>query len=298
MEYLLETRNLSKRFGSTLALDRVNLHLRPGDIYGFIGKNGAGKTTAMKIILGFLEPSEGEVIVRGRPLKEARRNMGSLIESPGLFEQESAKENLRRFALLTGDGEEKLDELLAFVGLGEVGKKKVKAFSLGMKQRLGVAIALLGDPDILILDEPMNALDPGAIKDLRDLFARIAAEKKTTIMIASHILDELSKIATVYGIIREGRLVEEVRVEELERLGKEGLRIEVSDLEAAKRALREAGFFGAEDEARGSTLLLKTPGLRFADFAPVLLSAQVEVLSFAPEKRETIEEYFIERIGK
>ena len=165
-EYVIETNNLTKSFGSKLAVDHVNMHVAKGDIYGFIGRNGAGKTTAMKLMLGTLRANEGSIKLFGKDtnLSESRKKIGSLVEAPGLYRNATAYENMKRFSILFGGTDQDIKEILEFVGLANTGKKKAGAFSLGMKQRLGIAIALLGNPEIMILDEPVNGLDPaGAI---------------------------------------------------------------------------------------------------------------------------------------
>ncbi len=302
MEYILQTSHLTKRFGKNVALLDVDLHLCKGDIYGFIGKNGAGKTTLMKIVLGLLEPTSGSVTYGteyGADVdpKKARKRIGSLIEAPGLFLQGTAKENMKRMAILTGDNDQTIDELLSFVGLGEVKKKKVKAFSLGMKQRLGVAIALLGDPYLLVLDEPMNALDPAGIKELRELLMRVAHEKGVSILISSHIIDELAKIATVFGVIKDGRLMEEVRVEDFERSVEMATRVEVKNPYEAKEALKAAGYFVQGDSMDQKGVLLKTKGIQVSAVIDCLAKAGIEVLSVHPENGQSLEDFFIERMG-
>ena len=200
-EYIIETSNLTKTFGSKRACDEVSMHVKRGDIYGFIGKNGAGKTTAMKLILGLLSPNSGEVSLFGKKenLNESRKKIGSLVETPALYNGSSALENMRRFAMLFGGDEQEIRELLELVGLNNTGSKKAGAFSLGMKQRLGIAIAMLGNPEILILDEPVNGLDPAGIKEIRDTILKLNKEKGVTFLISSHLLDELAKITTTYG---------------------------------------------------------------------------------------------------
>lgn len=215
-EYVLQTKGLSKRFGKKIVVNDLNLNIKKGDIYGFIGPNGAGKTTVMKVILGLLFPTAGEVSLFGEPqnIKNLKR-VGSLIESPGLYTNCTAFENMKRFAILSGGTDVQIHEILDLVGLKEAIYKKVKTYSLGMKQRLGIAIALLGDPELLILDEPVNGLDPMGMKDVRDIILKINRERGVTFFISSHLLGELEKISTIYGIIRYGVLTEEIRASEL-----------------------------------------------------------------------------------
>ena len=218
-ELLLQTRNLTKQYGRHRAVDDVNMHIKKGAIYGFIGRNGAGKTTCLKMISGLSTPSYGEIEMfgyKGKDLQKVRSRVGCLIEAPGLYGNMSAYDNLNIKCKLTGVKEKGyIEELLKTVGLDTVGEKKTKHYSLGMKQRLGIALALVGEPDLLILDEPINGLDPQGIVEVRETIQKLAKERGMTICISSHILEELSKLATDYGIIHNGCLVQELTREEL-----------------------------------------------------------------------------------
>ena len=197
-EDVIVTNNLTKVYGKKTVLDHVSLHVARGDIYGFIGKNGAGKTTLMKLLLGLAHPTNGTIKLFGTDkLNEARHRIGVLIEAPAFYANCTAHENMVRFGMLTGASQDEITEILQFVGLGDVGKKKAGKFSLGMKQRLGIAIAMLGQPELLVLDEPINGLDPEGIKEIRDLLLRLNREKGVTIFVSSHLLDELAKITKV-----------------------------------------------------------------------------------------------------
>lgn len=197
MKYVLRTNKLTKRFGAKCAVNGVSMQIRKGEIYGFIGKNGAGKTTLMRLVLGAAMPSDGNIeLFGGEELSRARHRIGALLEYPCLYKGCSAYENLKRFSLLTGNTKDELLEILELVGLKNVGKKKVGKFSLGMKQRLAIGVALLGHPEFLVLDEPVNGLDPAGIKEIRDVILRLNREKGVTFLISSHLLDELSKIVT------------------------------------------------------------------------------------------------------
>lgn len=218
MDYVLTTENVTKMYGEHKAVNRVSMHVEKGAIYGFIGKNGAGKTTFMRMVAGLAKPTEGSISLFGtKDLERQRRRIGTLIENAGIYANMTAKENLeivrRNFGITEKNA---VDEMLEFVGLGGLEKKKVKNFSMGMKQRLGLAIALFRNPDFLILDEPINGLDPEGIKEIRELLLRLNKEKGITILISSHILGELSKIATHYGIIRDGVLIEEFKAADLQ----------------------------------------------------------------------------------
>lgn len=218
MDYVLTTENVTKVYGEHKAVNRISMHIEKGAIYGFIGKNGAGKTTFMRMISGLATPTEGSITLFGsKDLEKQRRRIGTLIENAGIYPNMTAKENLeivrRNFGITEKNA---VDEMLEFVGLGGIKKKKVKDFSMGMKQRLGLAISLFRNPDFLILDEPINGLDPEGIKEIRELLIKMNQEKGMTILISSHILGELSKIATHYGIIRDGVLIEEFEASELQ----------------------------------------------------------------------------------
>lgn len=231
MALVIETKKLTKKFPNKIAVNQVDIHVEQGDIYGLIGKNGAGKTTTMRMILGTLFPTDGEILLFGNSnLAAERKRIGSLIEAPGLYRNCSAYENMKRFSILYGGTDQEIKEILDFVGLGNVGKKKAGHFSLGMKQRLGIALALLGNPELLVLDEPINGLDPAGIKEIRDLITKLNKEKGVTFLISSHLLDELGKIATRYGIINNGELVDEISAEELQERCKTCLIIEVDNI--------------------------------------------------------------------
>lgn len=246
MEYLLSTKNLCKQYGSQKAIDNVSIHLRSGDIYGFIGKNGAGKTTFLKMISGLSSPTSGEISLFGQKGKGINRlfsRMGVLIENPGIFPHMSAYENLKMKCICVGINKKGyIDPILKIVGLSEVGAKKVKNFSIGMKQRLGIAMALVGEPDLLVLDEPINGLDPQGIVEVRDTILRLNKEREITIIISSHILEELSKIASRYGIINEGRLIKELTKDELLTECSNRIEIKLLHPEKAVPILHQMGY--------------------------------------------------------
>ena len=228
MEYILQTDNLSKVYGAKTVLDHVSIHVPKKSIYGLVGKNGAGKTTLMRIICGLTQQSEGGYTLLGKSNDaEVRKHMGMLIEKPGIYEHMTALENLRYFSLLFGIQSQGHHRILEMVGLQNAGKKKARQFSLGMKQRLGIAISLLGNPDFLILDEPINGLDPEGVYEMRKMLETLNREHGTTIMIASHILSELYKLATDYAIIDSGRLIDEFSKETLERACSSGVQVTV-----------------------------------------------------------------------
>lgn len=238
MDYLIKTNNLSKKYGKHEVLKEVNLQVRKGCIYGFIGKNGAGKTTLIRIITGLAMPTSGALQLFGEEKKEelqkARSKMGSLIEGPALNLDMTAFENLEIIRLERGiAGRKSINQCLEIVGLNDVGNKKVSNYSLGMKQKLGIAIALMGDPELIILDEPINGLDPMGIIEVRKLLKKLNEQMGITILISSHILSELYQLANYYGIIHNGQLIEQFTQEELDMNLKEAIQVKVNDLNKA-----------------------------------------------------------------
>lgn len=241
MDYVLYTKNLTKVFGKQMAVDHVSMNVKKGDIYGFIGKNGAGKTTFMRMVAGLAAPTGGTMELFGSTqLEKHRVRIGSLIENPGIYAHMTARDNLEvaRRALGIPD-KQVVDDLLTLVGISNTEHKKVKNFSMGMKQRLGIAFALLRNPDFLILDEPINGLDPTGIREIRELLLKLNHDREITIMISSHILGELSKIATRYGIIRDGALIEEFPANELEERCRRCHKLVVDDVERASHILEQ-----------------------------------------------------------
>ena len=245
-EFLLETHGLTKQYGHHKAVDSVNLHVKNGAIYGFIGRNGAGKTTCLRMIAGLARPTAGEMSLfgySGKELLQVRSRVGCLIETPGLYRNMTAYENLKVKCLMTGIKKKGyIEGILESVGLADTGNKRVKNFSLGMRQRLGVALALVGEPDLLVLDEPINGLDPQGIAEVRDTVQRLCDEKNMTIIISSHILEELAKIATDYGIIHNGSLIQELTREELMMRCSERIEITLDNPELALPVLDNMGF--------------------------------------------------------
>ena len=243
MEYVLTTQGLSKHYGHFKALDNLNMKVPKGAIYGFVGKNGAGKTTLIRLVCGLQSPSAGEYTLYGKKntsgnLHDARRRMGAVVETPSIYLNMTAEENLKhQYIILGRPSFEGIDELLNLVGLGHAGRKKAKNFSLVMRQRLGIAIALAGDPDFLVLDEPVNGLDPQGIIEIRELILKLNREHQITFLISSHILDELSRLATHYGFIEKGHIVREISAEELEAACRKCMHIEVSDIRVLTRFL-------------------------------------------------------------
>ncbi len=245
-EYLLSTSGLTKQFGHHKAVNSVDLHVKKGAIYGFIGRNGEGKTTFLKMVSGLSQPTSGEIEMFGyknEELKHVRSRISCLIEAPGIYGNMSAYDNLAIKCKLFGIHDKQyIENILKIVGLSDTGKKKTKHFSLGMKQRLGIGLALVGEPDLLVLDEPINGLDPQGIAEIRDMLLRLKEEQNMTILISSHILEELSKIATHYGIIHNGNLLQELTREELMIRCSERMEVLLDDPKKAIPVLDQMGF--------------------------------------------------------
>lgn len=246
MEYVLQTTELTKQFRHHLAVNHVSLHVRSGEIYGFIGRNGAGKTTFMKMVSGLSTPTGGTMALfgqSGHSMQRYRSRIGSLIENPGLYPGFTGYENLKCKSLALGMHRKDYEQnLLELTGLKEAGKKKVRQYSLGMKQRLGIAMALVGEPDFLILDEPINGLDPQGIAEMRHMLLRLKEEKHMTIMISSHILEELYKVADTFGIIHNGSLIQELTREELSERCNDHIELVVDDTSAACTIIEQTGI--------------------------------------------------------
>ena len=299
MEYVLETNGLSKRYRDFTALNGLNMHIPKGSIYGFVGRNGAGKTTLIRLICGLQEPTSGSFTLYGvkntdAEIERARRRMGAVVESPAVYPDMTAEENLRQQYLVLGmpsaDG---IAELLHLVGLNGTGKKKVKNFSLGMRQRLGIAIALAGNPDFLVLDEPVNGLDPQGIIEMRELILKLNREHGITVLISSHILDELSRLATHYGFIDGGYMVKEMSAEELEMRCRKCTRVETTNSKVLARVLDRLGAeYRVVDDAKVDV---------FADVQVTKLAVEALkencVIYSMKERDESLESFYMNLIG-
>ncbi len=299
-ETVIQTKNIVKRYGKFSAVDDISINVERGDIYALVGQNGAGKTTLLKLICGLTPPSGGKIELLGRSspaqLGKARSHMGTMIETPGFFPYLSAKENLEYYRIQRGGKvKAKVEDALEFVGLDKTGGKKFKSFSLGMKQRLGLALAIMDDPELLILDEPINGLDPMGIKEFRDVILKLNREKKTTVLISSHILGELSQIATTYGFIGRGRLLERDTAEELKEKCRSSLRIDVDNAELASDILKSQ--MGCENfHVSGNTLQIDEK----SDSPELFVKALVEggvMVSQVFRSGISLEQYFIKLIG-
>lgn len=299
MEYVLRTNALKKTYGSYQVLNGLTMHIPKGAIYGFIGKNGAGKTTLIRLICGLQEPTDGEYSLYGisnkkKRITKSRRRMGAVVESPSIYLEMSAEDNLKeQYRVLGLPSFDGIDELLKLVGLEHTGKKKAKNFSLGMRQRLGIAIALAGDPDFLVLDEPANGLDPQGIIEIRELILKLNREHHITVLISSHILDELSKFATHYGFIDNGRIVKEMSAEELENACRKCIRIEVSDTKVLACMLDEMKI---EYRILSDTEADIFAKVKISQLISRLEKADCEVFTMH-ERNESLESYYISLVG-
>ena len=300
-EVILKTYNITKKYGNQVAVNNVNMTIKKGEIYGFIGQNGAGKTTLIRLITGLIHKSGGEIELLGasgeNELNKARTMVGSLIETPSFYTNMTARENLEVSRLVRNiPGKRCIDEVLELVGLKDVEKKKVKDFSLGMRQRLGIANAIMGNPKLLILDEPINGLDTMGIVEIRELLKRINKEKDMTILISSHILSELSELATTYGIISNGKLIEEITAEELAEKCRQYIDLKVDDTSRAVTLLeRELGISDYE-VLEGKKIKVFSNLENVGEVNSILSRAGVIVESISI-KGENLEEYFMNKIG-
>lgn len=298
MDYAINTVNLTKAYGKKVAINRVNLNVKKGDIYGLIGKNGAGKTTLIKCIIGLASSDSGEIkIFNETKLGRGRRRIGSSVENPALYPNITAFENLQVYRKSLGiTNKDKINEVLKKVGLFDVKDKKAGEFSLGMKQRLAIALALLGSPDMLLLDEPINGLDPMGIIDVRELLLKLNEDEGITIVISSHILGELSKMATCYGIMNNGELVEEFTKSELEEKCKKCLKLNVDSPEKASNILETYFGISKYDVLNDNNILIYEQLNRSGEINFEFAKNNVIVNSMTIEG-EDLEGYFMDRMG-
>lgn len=299
MDYVLQTNALCKTYKNFKALNGIAMHVPKGAIYGFVGKNGAGKTTLIRLICGLQEPSSGEYTLYGRKntdkdIVESRRRMGAVVETPSVYLDMTAEDNLKQqFRILGLPSFEGLHGILQLVGLENTGKKKAKNFSLGMRQRLGIAIALAGDPDFLVLDEPANGLDPQGIIEIRELILKLNREQQITVLISSHILDELSKLATHYGFIDNGCLVKELSADELEAACRKCVRMEVSDTKALARVLDGMGIDYKITADQTVDVYAK---VNISRLTVALAKENCELIA-VQERDESLESYYVDLVG-
>ena len=299
MEYVLTTSALSKTYRKFEALKDLTMHIPKGAIYGFVGRNGAGKTTLIRVICGLQDPTSGEYTLYGisnkdRQISKSRHRMGAVVETPSIYLDMTAEDNLKQQALVLGlPNYESIPEILKLVGLENTGNKKARNFSLGMKQRLGIAVALIGNPDFIVLDEPINGLDPQGIVEIRELILKLNHEHGITVLISSHILGELSKLATYYGFIEKGHIVKEISAADLEAACRKCVRVEVSDTKALARVLDEKEMDYEIVTDRTANIYGE---ITLSPLVLALAKENCELIS-SHEQDENLETYFINLIG-
>ncbi|MGA3676604.1 ABC transporter ATP-binding protein [Lysinibacillus agricola] len=295
MEYIVQTENLSKSFGKEQAVSNINLKIRKGEIYGFLGPNGAGKTTTIRMLLGLMKPSSGTIKIFQKDLKKERINIlakvGSLVENPSYYPHLTAYENLEALRRILGVPKSRIDEVLEIVRLKDVANKKVKGFSLGMKQRLGIAASLLHNPELLILDEPTNGLDPSGIIEIRNLIKRLPSEYGMTVIISSHLLSEIDQMATQVGIVTKGKMIFQDSIEAMRRFAQPKVLIKVSNGEKGWRSLVANGI---KAEHKDDLILFdECSDEKVAHIVQILVQEGISVYRVEEEKR-SLEEIFLQ----
>ncbi len=297
-EWILRTENLSKKLGGKLAVDQLNLKIKKGEIYGFLGPNGAGKTTTIRMILGLARPTAGSVYVFGDHLRKERlsilRKIGSLVEYPSYYGHLNAIENLETMRRLLDVPKNRIDEVLAMVRLTGDAKRAVKGYSLGMKQRLGIAAALLANPELLILDEPTNGLDPAGILEIRELIKSLPEKQGVTILVSSHLLSEIDQMATNVGIITKGRMIFQDRIETLRQKASSRITLRVSDPEEAWKVLLANGYAASWDRSQLSLDMVEDP---IAASAIAVLVREKFLIYRVETEQASLERIFLQLTG-
>ncbi len=295
MEYIVQTENLSKRFGKEQAVAGMDLKIRKGEIYGFLGPNGAGKTTTIRMLLGLMRPSSGTIKIFQKDITKERINIlakvGSLVENPSYYPHLTAYENLEALRKILGVPKSRIDEVLEIVRLKDAANKKVKGFSLGMKQRLGIAAALLHNPELLILDEPTNGLDPSGIIEMRNLIKRLPSEYGMTIIISSHLLSEIDQMATTVGIVTKGKIIFQDSIEAMRTYAQPKVSFKVSNSEQAWRSLVANGIKAEYKE--GQILMDECSDEKVAKIVQILVQDGVSIYRVEEEKR-SLEDIFLQ----
>ncbi|MCM3161472.1 ABC transporter ATP-binding protein [Metabacillus litoralis] len=294
-QFIVETNNLTKTFKGSKAVNSVNLNIPKGSIYGFLGPNGAGKTTAIKLLLGLMKETSGSIQIFGKDLKKDKqmilRKIGSLVESPSYYGHLTARENLQLLQAILQVPKERIDEVLAIVRLEKDDNRPVKGFSLGMKQRLGIASALLGNPELLILDEPTNGLDPSGIIEIRELIKRLPEKYGVTVLVSSHLLSEIDQMATEVGIISKGSLIFQDSIEVLRKKSVSKIRIQTNNSKAAWNILIKEGLKG---EIEGNFLSFKqNKNKEVAEIIRILVQHNLDVYRVEEVKR-SLESIFLD----
>lgn len=299
MDYALQTDRLCKTYRHYHALNGLTMNVPRGSIYGFVGRNGAGKTTLIRLICGLQKPTSGKFTLDGvqsteRDILKKRRRMGAVVETPSIYLGMTAEDNLKQqYRILDLPSYDGLRELLELVGLSDTGKKKAKDFSLGMRQRLGIAIALAGSPNFLILDEPVNGLDPQGIIEIRELIQKLNRERGITVLISSHILDELHRLATWYGFIDQGKIVKEMSAEELDAVCRQYLRVTVSNMTALKKVLDKRNLEYSVISEKEADIY---DAIGISELTHALDAEDCSILSVS-EQSESLENYFVSLVG-
>ncbi len=298
-EWMIQTKDLSKTYKGRAAVDRLHLNIARGDIYGFLGPNGAGKTTTIRMLLGLIKPTKGSVEIFGRPLERDKlnilRKVGSLVEYPSYYGHLTAVENLEAIRRILDAPKSRIAQVLETVGLTKEAKRPVKGFSLGMKQRLGIAAALIGDPELLILDEPTNGLDPSGILEIRELIKGMPKQYGITVLVSSHLLSEVEQMAGTVGIIRQGKMVFQDTIESLRRQSEGSISVAVSEPEEALLALLRMGYQGALEQGR-----IRLEGADDESVARIVkeLVQRNHAIYRIEEKRQSLEELFLQIVGE
>lgn len=299
MEYVLKTNELKKEYRKFTALNGVSMNVPKGSIYGFVGKNGAGKTTLIRLICGLQLPTGGDFELYGikntdKNISRSRRRMGAVVETPSIYLDMTAEDNLKQqYRILGMPSFDGIGELLKLVGLENTGRKKARNFSLGMRQRLGIAVALCGNPDFLVLDEPINGLDPQGIIEIRELILKLNREKQITVLISSHILDELARLATHYGFIDSGKIVREMSADELMAACRKCVRVTVTDTKPLVTVLDEMGMEYKIIDSKTADIYGKP---NITKLAADLSEKGCELFSMQ-EQDESLESFYISLVG-
>lgn len=299
MEYILETNNLEKKYGHFKVINNLDMHVPKGAIYGLIGKNGAGKTTLIRLLCGLQKPTFGTYTIYGisnknKKVIESRKRIGAIIESPSICLDMTAEDNLKeQYKIIGLPNFDNLHEILKLIRLDNAGSKKAKHFSLGMKQRLGLGIAMVGNPDILILDEPINGLDPEGIIEIRELILKLNKEKGITFIISSHYLDELSKIATYYGFIDSCRIIKEISKEDLDQNFRKRIQINITNLKESVKYLEEKNI---PYKVISDNIIDIYEKINVSNLVIELSKRNCTINSFQ-EKGESLENYYLNLIG-
>ncbi|MDM5250919.1 MULTISPECIES: ABC transporter ATP-binding protein [unclassified Lysinibacillus] len=295
-DYIIETIDLCKKYKTTYAVKDLNLKVKKGEIYGFLGPNGSGKTTSIKMLLGLIKASSGSVTLFGKKLESDRnhilKKVGALVESPSYYGHLTGYENLKIIQRMLNVPEGRIEEVLNIVRLTNAKNQLVKQYSLGMKQRLGIAIALLGEPELLILDEPTNGLDPAGIHEIRDLIKSLPETEGITILISSHLLSEIDQMATQVGIISDGNLIYQDSIEVLRNMDNPHIKIRVNDSNKAKSILEEKTNLHIEVDKNGDLLISKTDDDHISVINSILVNSNISVYRIE-EVRSSLEEIFL-----